>query len=451
MRADGKGAAAVRLFGKELRRVFRSLTYWLAVAVLALFLFSQEVLPFDAERHLLSAPQPGQAGYGTKAVENPAQIMPAAIRSLLAEYRDNLYTAYPIGLLRQVRLPDDRQAQMADLLAQLTGAPAEALPADGGAEQGGVTIENGAAMQPDGTGGYVVNLPESQPASGPDDSSLRPREGLTYEAFLTLMQQADRLIGGGSKYSEAYLVSNFGQTPLTYEQALAIYQAIREQDRFTGAYARLFSDYAGILLSLLPVFVSTAVWLRDRRAKAEPLLYVRSVSSVRLVAARYGAVAAAMLLPTLALALFATAPTWSFYPGEPAAPLAFLAYCLGWLLPSILMAAATGLFWTVLTNTPIALLLQGLWWFADVNLGVSGNRGGYGLWQLIPRHNTLGYTQFFWDHLGELAVNRLLFTGLAALLVLLTAAVYERKRRGALHDNKQGRSLGAARTGQPAA
>lgn len=435
------------LFGKELGRVFRAPVYWLAVAALALFLFSQEVLPFSADHDLLAEPQPGQASYGTQAVEDPVRIMPAAVRSLLEEYQSNLYTAYPIGFYRQVRLPEDRQAQMAALLSQLTGVPADALPtvdADGGGP-----LEAGADLQSDGSGGYVVVQPERRPPA--TDNGVQPREDLTYEAFLALLRQADALIGGGSKYGEAYLVSNFGQTPLTYEQALERYRAVQEQDRFTGAYARLFSDYAGVFLSLLPVFVSTALWLQDRRAKAGPLLYVRRVSSGRLVAARYAAQTVALLLAALLLALCATAPTWGFYPGQPSAPLAFLAYGLGWLLPSILVAAAVGMFWTVLTDTPVALLLQGLWWFWDINRGVGDFDGGYGLWQLIPRHNTLGQAQLFWDHLGQLAANRLLLTGLAALLVLATVAVYEQKRRGALHGNTRGKRLLAARKGRPAA
>ena len=51
---------------------------------------------------------------------------------------------------------------------------------------------------------------------------------------------------------------------MTYEQALLEYDNILYKDKVSGAYARLFCDYIGIILGLLPVFLPTYKIPQDR-------------------------------------------------------------------------------------------------------------------------------------------------------------------------------------------
>ena len=110
-----------------------------------------------------------------------------------------------------------------------------------------------------------------------------------------------------------------------------------------------------------------------------------------------------------------------------------LKYCFGWVLPSVMVSSAVGMLLTELTNTPIAIAVQGLWWFIDMNLGIQSIKGGYPLFSLSPRHNSLQLTQVFIENFSNLVANRLLFTGFALLLVVVTVLIYERKRRGKLN------------------
>lgn len=61
---------------------------------------------------------------------------------------------------------------------------------------------------------------------------------------------------------EGYLV----YTAADGEEALEEYKAMCKNDKITGAYMRLFCDYAGIMLALLPMFLGVTRCLRDKRA-----------------------------------------------------------------------------------------------------------------------------------------------------------------------------------------
>lgn len=98
-----------------------------------------------------------------------------------------------------------------------------------------------------------------------------------------------------------------------------------------------------------------------------------------------------------------------------------------------------GLFLTELTGTPIAVVVQGLWWMLDVNLGIKTVHSGYSLLRLTPRHNagpkSLFRTQDYLDHFQNLVQNRLLMVGISLALIILTILIYEAKRKGEFGGN----------------
>ena len=103
-------------------------------------------------------------------------------------------------------------------------------------------------------------------AMGPMEAlQAEPLGNLTYERFGELMDEADKILGGGSDYGKEER-ENSAREPMTYEEALEEYEVLTEKDRLTGGYARLFSDYMVIFLGILPVFLAVTRGLRDRRA-----------------------------------------------------------------------------------------------------------------------------------------------------------------------------------------
>lgn len=98
-----------------------------------------------------------------------------------------------------------------------------------------------------------------------------------------------------------------------------------------------------------------------------------------------------------------------------------------------MISVSVGMFLTELTKTPIAILVQGLWWFFDANTGLkTGNQ--YAMLNLSPRHNSLWNGQLFRIRYESLIWNRISFVVLSILLVVFTVIIYERRRRGRVHE-----------------
>lgn len=394
------------LLGKEIKKTAISITFFVFIIALLAMPFSQDVLNFS-NHDVITAPKQGE-DYGIQQKEVPELIMPAAFNSLYNEFTANEYIAYPIGFYKNVKLNETDKEKMAEIISTLSGVPVNDL----------LTSAN-----------YI---------------EVTLSDDISYEEFKEYMKQADDLIGGGSNYSENSLL-NYSYVAITYEEAVTNYNLIVNKDKFTGAYARLFCDYTGIILSILPVFIAVAICLKDKRAKMNDLIYVRKTSSFKLILSRYFAIVISVMLPTVILAYISNSTVWGQYSGIALDYLAPLKYALGWLMPSVMIATAIGMFFTELTGTPIAIAIQALWWFIDLNVGVGRLRSVHTLFELTPRHNSLGNTQIFLDEFHTLVANRLMIAGTALLLVAVTVIIYEQKRRGKFSGyreiKRQGTSL----------
>ena len=383
------------LFLKEIKKSVLTITFAVFLVALIAMSASQDVLNFSDM--IITAPQQGE-DYGIQMKEVPELIMPAAFDSLCAEFNANEYVAYPVGFYKIVKLNESKCEKMAEIISELSDVPADNIL------------------------GYYTDNNEI-------DIELTMKEDISYETFKTYMRRADDLIGGGSQYSDINIL-NFSYVAISYDEAVERYDLILESDHFTGAYARLFCDYVGILISILPVFISVTVCLRDSRTRMRELIYARHISSFKLIFARFLAVLTIVIIPTVILAYISNISVWSHYDGMMLDYFAPLKYVLGWLLPSAMIAIAVGMFFTELTDTPIAIAIQGLWWFIDINTGVNKLRGDHNLFELTPRHNSLGSTQIFLDEFNTLTANRLIIAGIALLFVTAAIFVYEQKRRG---------------------
>ena len=254
-----------KLFAKECGQMLKSLIYYLFLAALIFFYVSQvgSFTPY-------SEPLKGQEqSYGLKASSDKQEIMGATLAMLARGYEGNSYTAYPVGFYKNVVLTEEKQEEIHQILTACTGLE------DGYTEairesDGKTPIENGAVIQMTG-----VNPP-----------ILAPAEDLSYDKFLRYMKKADKIIGGGTSYAVDKIKNN-AMTYATYEDAKKIYDASLYTDRISRGKARIFCDYIGIILGLLPVFLAVTRTLRDKRSMAREVIYARKASSVTIIAARY--------------------------------------------------------------------------------------------------------------------------------------------------------------------
>lgn len=397
-----------QLFVRECRQTARSLIFWLIVLIL-IFDFTTQL----GEMEIGEEPQPGQESYGYRQSKDPDIIMRSTLGQLTEEYVRENYTTYPIGFYKSVTLNEKDDARIGEILEETAG-----IAGRESAEQ--IIEEWYAARNEPGLAGELLKI--------------EPADGLTYEQFTDLMDEADKILGGGSNYGKEYREKN-AQVPKTYEEAVKEYDALLEKDRLTGGYARLFCDYMVIFLGILPVFLAVTRGLRDRRSMMQELIYTRKCSSLTVIVSRYLAMIVMLTLPVLILSLNPLLKCMSYAgkAGIAADMLAFVKYTFGWLLPTIMVVSALGMLLTELTDTAAAVLVQGAWWFIAVFSGADSLRGGMYGWSLTPRHNTELNWQGFHDGFAQLAANRLLYTAAALLLVVLTVFIYSQKRKGRLH------------------
>ena len=396
-----------QLFLKECRQTAKSLIYYIFIACLAFFYFSQM-----GNMSIDKKPEPGLADYDMKQSNDKNRMMQQTLQNLVMEYDSNSYTTYPVGFAKHVTLSGKEQKSVEDILAKVSGLTADEV------EKKMRQAEQDSAESAD----HVLVMPE-----------IKPLGSLTFQEFKKQMNRIDDMLGGGSSYNTENILTS-AREPMTYEDALAEYDELVEKDQVSGGYARLFCDYMGIVLAFLPIFPAVTRGLRDRRSGMRELVASRKCSSVVIVISRYLSMVVMMFLPVLVLSLHPLAQCIFFGNSQQVGIdyTAFFTYSFGWLLPVVCFVTAVGVFVTELTDTAAAVILMGAGWFLALFTGVSRIGGGNYGWNLIARHNTEYNYSGFMNDLPGLTANRIMYTVLAFVMVALTVLIYHYKRKGRL-------------------
>lgn len=395
------------LFAKECKKVAKSLTFWIYCAISLLFFLTQYYSDC-AER--VYPPSQGGTDFGYKLEENHDVIMEEAVNSLVCEYAANKYVCYPFGFYKSVRLRENKQEKVAEYLRELTGTDEKGLEELLG--KGEVYFE-----------GY-----STEPLY--DFSDIPVSESMTYEHFTEIMDDIDHILGGGSQYKAENLVYSFSYVPMTYEEAYAEYEGFLKEDRITGGLARLFSDYGGIMLGVLPVFVAASFTAADRRRRMSELVYTRDISSAKLVLTRYGALVLTMSIPVLVTMVTALIQALVVYSGESLDIFAYFKLPTVWLLPILMFTTAVGMLLTEMFSATAAVFAQVVYWFYSVMAGGAALSGQIGRFTFICRHNSAMDRGDFLADQDNFIFSRIFFTVLALAAAALTAYVYDLKRGG---------------------
>ena len=398
------------LFAKECKQVSRSLVYYIFLMILILFMVSQL-----GATEIVQRPEPNQEDYGTKTSSDENEIMSVTLAELVNAIEWNSFATYPAGFYKQVIVSDDELKEMKSIVEECTGKTWDTIMQEQEKHYAGFdqeTEESSIAAQMT----YRVDA----------DTSL------SYDEFKEKMEDVCQMIGKGSAFEKGkYSVGV--SVPMTYEDAVEEYNALTEKDGITGAYMRLFCDYAVIALSLLPIFMGVTRCVRDKRAKVQQVIYARQAKASTIILSRYLANVVMMFVPIVILAFGLETPylyqaqTLGVEPHY----LAFLGYCVMWLLPTILFVLALSFLLTELLNGIVTIIIQVFMGMAYLMTATTliGNFG----WNLLPRWNNFGYTLQYFSERTALYQNRLLYTGLAVVCIVFTIVLYEYKRQGGLH------------------
>ncbi|AJD32574.1 MULTISPECIES: ABC transporter permease [Clostridium] len=392
------------LFLKECKEMLKSITYYIFLACTIIFFVSQM-----ADFKGVAKPIQGQENYGFKYSGDESVIMQSTINKLASELSLNSFPTYPIMFYKEVKLKDEEMSKVYEILKDITGINKEQLIKE---------IEN---HNNTGDNRFV--------------NSIKVKDNIKFQEFSEKMNKIDDILGGGSYYNSKKLYGN-GEAKRTYEDALKDYESIINNDKVSRAYARLFSDYMGIVLAILPIFLAVTRVLKDKRAKAAQVIFSKKCSSTVIILSRYLAIISMIIFPLILISI--TPTLQSIYSadsnGITADYFAFIRAIFGWLMPSVLVTVSMGFFLTELTNGPVAILVQGIWWFVSISLGGSNLVGNVGM-NLIPRFNALGSYDIYNKIFNELVINRVLYSIVAIVLIVGTIFIYDTKRKGELNLN----------------
>lgn len=395
------------LFIKECKQVLRSLAYYLYLIILVFFMTTQM-----GENEIIEKPEPGQESYGTKQSDDKQIIMEVTLENLVKQIEQESFSTYPTAFYKEV-IPSEKEIEeLKQIVERCSGKKWDEI----------IEERTRYYSQYDSTD-------DEQAIMSDTAYTIKPAEGFTYEDFLKEMKRVCAIIGNGSDFEKEKFEQGVS-VGSTYEDALEEYQAICDEDRLTGAYMRLFCDYAGIMLALLPVFLGVTRCLRDKRSKAEEVIYARSGSSVSIVLSRYLANVFMIFVPVVLLAFIMQssylyqAKTIGITPDYTA----FFTYSVMWLLPMILVTLGLSFLLTELINGIVAVIIQVFWIFSEL-LSMVTLVGGFQR-RLIVRWNVFGDTMNYLSQRRELYMNRGMYTLLAIAFIVLTIMVYEKKRKG---------------------
>lgn len=392
------------LFLKECKEILKSITYYIFVICMVVFFISQM-----GNVTALVKPDFGEQSYGEKYSSDESLMIEATMNHLFSEMKRESFVTYPIGFYKKVTLNQEEMTEIYQVLEEIT-------------EKSSTEIKK-----------IIENWEES--IEGESLVTMLGMEILTFDNFTEAFQKIDDVLGGGSNYAAGMTYKN-ASVEVTYEEALESYESILNEDQVSRAYARLFADYMGIMLAILPIFLVVTCVLKDRRAKAQQVIYSKKGSSLSIVLARYLAVVGMVLIPILVLSI--NPLLQSMYIANSNGVIvdffAFIKIIVGWLLPIILTVTSVGFVLTELTNGPIAILVQGIWWFVSLFLGNTVLVGGVGK-NLIPRFNSFGDYKIYENMFHKLVINRVSYVVGAIVLMAATVVIYDLKRKGKLNQN----------------
>lgn len=397
------------LFLKECRQILKSLVFYIYIVIFVFFINGQ--MGTEIGDVQFKPPVPGQEYYGDKMSVDENAIMEKTLPNLLRDAGMGRVSTYPLGFYKEVKLSEEETETLKEYLKECTGKDFETLCSEKEA--------------------YYAEFDTSKLEEfiAADTSYGIPvKEGFDYEDFTQVMKKVTKIVGKGSEYDKSSWDSGVS-VPMTYEDAVEEYDSFINKDKVTGAFGRLFCDYAGIVLSLLPVFLGVSRAIKDKRMKADEVIYSKAASGSVIIWSRYLANIMMMFLPVVIMAFVLQQPyvyqCATF--GIKADPFAFLYYTVIWLLPEIMIVMALAFLITEATGSILAVFVQTGWAFMSL-MSAAVLVGDFGF-QLVARWNSSGKSLMFYEQQSSLFLNRGVFFGLSLVFVLLTAAVFERKRR----------------------
>ena len=438
------------LFIKELKKIYSSFVYVLFIGLL-LFSWHENFYgvtekEISASRgnassvyteiigdSLLKQPEKNADGYEMKSKEVPEKIMSGGTDMLIIEYLKNSYSTYPFTYYKEVVLNDKEQAEILKIICEITGLNEKQilnLPDNYFPPINGNIIHFGDNKEQEGNESFTFKMGDNNSTDNKEDNTKNFIPQVSYKRFKELMAKTESIIGKSSNYSMENLMQYYGLTEMTYDEAIDEYNKTIYDDKVSNAFARLFCDYTTRAMGLYPVFVAVIFWSKDRRSRMNELIDCKQTGTAKLIFIRFLSMLTAVILPVILLSFESLIPLvrYGTNTGITIDIFAFVKYIMWWLLPTAMIVTSLGMFLTILTSTPLAVLVQFVWWFADTS--VTGLLNDTDIFTLMIRHNTLNGSEIISRNFAFICLNRGLIVFLSVVLIGLSIIIYDQKRGG---------------------
>lgn len=408
------------LLGKECKMWLKSIIFYAYIIILFLFYMSQMGTEEGIEK-----PCKGQDSYGFMYSNDKNVIMNSTLMNLVMERENNRYATYPIGFYKGVQLSESEQNKIDECIGELTGMTISQV------NNYLKTYEENIKKDEEID---TNNIETSEEVDENSQNVLQVSKDITYTKFKSIMKKVCNIIGKGSAYEENTLRKN-ARVGMTYEDAMAEYNQLLKEDKITSAYARLFSDYMGLMLGILPAFFSITRIFKDKKSKVKDVIYSKKASSFTIIMSRLTAIYIMLFIPILVIAMLSMAESVYVAKSLGVIPnyLSYGACCVGWLLPIILFVSTLTYAIALVTESILTIVGNLAIWFIAVLTGANSSELICVGMNFIPRFNYLGKRSAFEEILPQLIQNRIFYVGISIVLILSTVFIYNLKRQGGLN------------------
>lgn len=360
---------------REMKIVVRCAAYWIFIVVLATAFFTQyreevkadlqqakDGVLFEESRwggtksNLFVEPVPGEENYGSVDAEVPEQVMRNVTYHLFRDTSNNEYDTYLLGVIpAHKRLNSEKRQKVFSLFEKITGQTMYQVDEEFFRMDLAKIMERDGDMTEEQAENFLRKdyykklAHEFEPDQQverllPYEAYIPIREDLSYDEFKELLGEIKTVIG--RKTADYENLEHYGARELTYEEALAGYEAAVSGNGIPMAYAERFCDTVeavSVLFTALLAIEAAAGGFLGRAVNRERLFF-RGPEKRRLWF-RFFAVVIIGFLPILILMIAAAQGLAS---GAGALGLnvsffAFLAAATGALLPAVTLAGAAGL------------------------------------------------------------------------------------------------------------
>lgn len=372
----------MRLFLQECKRIFKSLIFF-GLFILFIWAITGQLENND---YKFKKPDASQKNYGHYLTNDISYIYSNLITDLKASVDSNYFKTYPYGFFRKRNLKQDELDVIKEIMSDLSGLPYEKI--------GGKT---------------TMNIPDK-------------------EKLEKQLDKIDAIIGGASFYAKDRYWAYFGNKGMNYDEAMADYLLMKDNG-YDVAFARYFSDYAGIFILIFSWIIGLYFCNKDRRYGIASTLYVKQISSAKLIFARVLAMSLTLLFIILFIFTYYEVSLIMLHELKLLNPLKAYVLVILWILPIIFFVVSLSTFLTIATNSILIGFLGPI--FSMVYLMSSSENIFYNInYGLLLRYNTVGNEAYFLSKLDTFFVGRAIWMAISFLIIIFTIFIYERRRRG---------------------